>query len=505
MLLQSGRVGLEQMQQELTPKEASRTTSDYVPPVPIELPVPTLQAKATRLLRSSTALGGRLAPALAGQLVRRRRDDGATARAIRRAFEQLGATYVKFGQFVGSTPDIVGQEAAEEFRSCLDTGPAVPPNTVRSIVEAELGRPVSEAYASFDVRPLAAASIAVVHRATLHDGRPVAVKILRPGMDEVVATDLALMEAPVRFLASQGSDLAMNLLGYLIGLREQVAEELDLRNEARSMIYFREVLSQLDLSRLVVPRVVDDLSTRRVLTMDLLEGVPIDDLAGIREMGVSDPEELVRALFRAWMLTAVRFRAFHADIHAGNLILMPGGRLGIIDWGIIARLEPDTHEMLRNLIKAALGKEEAWDDITAYIIKIQGTTLRDGLGLTDEQIGRLVRTQMEPIITQPVGEVSMAALFGGTADAIAAATGQPPIKRSLIDRLRLLWTQRRANRLMLKEGILDSSFQRAGFLTGKQLVYLERYWKMYLPEAPLLNDPEFFTELLAGTSGSQPD
>ena len=197
------------------------------------------------------------------------------------------------------------------------------------------------------------------------------------------------------------------------------------------------------------------------------------------------------------MLSAIRFRAFHADIHAGNLILLPDGRLGIVDWGIIARLESDTHEMLRNLIRAALGQEEAWDDITAYVIKIQGSTLRDGLGLNDEQIGRLVRAMMEPIMTEPVGEVSMATLFAGTEDTIAQATGQRPVKRSLSDRLRLLRKQRRANRMALKDGLLDSSFQRAGFLAGKQLVYLERYWKMYLPETPLLNDPKFFKELLA--------
>jgi len=446
-----------------------------------------------------------MAPALGGQLLRRHRDDRATARAVRLAFEQLGATYVKFGQFVGATPDIVGPAVAEEFRSCLDGGPALPPAMVRSIVERELGRPLREAYASFDARPLAAASIAVVHCATLHDGRRVAVKVLRPGMDEVVATDLALLEAPVRFLASQGSDIMMNLLGYLIGLREQVAEELDLRNEARSMVYFRELFSELGLSRLVVPGVYEDLSSRRVLTMDLLEGVPIDDLAAIRELGVDDPAELVRTLFRAWVLTALRFRAFHADIHAGNLILLPDGRLGMVDWGIIGRLDPDSHEMLRNMIVAALGNEEGWDAITAYIIRVQGAILRDGLGLTDEQIRNLVRSQMEPIMTQPVGEISMAALFGGSEDAIVAATGQPVLKRSLVDQLRFLRTRRNINRAVLADGVPDSSFQRAGFLAGKQLVYLEHYWKMYLPEAPLLHDPEFFQELLASTDGSQSD
>jgi len=488
------------MQEQTAPIDgAAKPPKNYIPPAPIDLPAPNTRAKAKRLLRTSTAMARRLAPAVAEQLWRWERDDRATARAIREAFEELGATYVKFGQFVGSTPDIVGQDAADEFRSCLDTGPAVQPERVRAIVESELGRPLDEAFASFDSQPLAAASIAVVHRATLHDGTPVAVKVLRPGMDEVVATDLALLEAPVRFLAGQGSEMAMNVLGYLVGLREQVAEELDLRNEARSLVYFRDLFEELRLSRLVVPGVHEDLTTRHVLTMDLLEGVPIDDLARIRELGVDDPEELVRELFRAWMLTAVRFRAFHADIHAGNLILQPDGRLGIVDWGIIARLDPDTHEVLLNLIEAAMGKDEAWDAITAYMISMQGPALRDALGLTDEQIGKLVRAMMEPIMTEPVGEVSMAALFVTDDQALEEILGERLQRRTPLDRLRYLWTARKANRIMLQNGVLDTSFQRASFLAAKQLVYLEHYWKMYLPEAPLLNDPEFFAELLAGT------
>jgi predicted unusual protein kinase regulating ubiquinone biosynthesis (AarF/ABC1/UbiB family) len=421
----------------------------------------------------------------------------APARAVRRAFEELGATYVKFGQFVGSAPDIVGDQAAHEFRSCLDSGPAVPFAAIRSIVETELGRPLHEAFASFERTPMAAASIAVVHRATLHDGRLVVVKVLRPGMDEVVATDLAILEAPTRFLASQGSDIAMTLLGYLIGLREQIAEELDLRNEARSMVHFRRLFAELDLASLEVPRPFDDLSTRHVLTMEYLEGVPIDDLAGIRAMGVDDPENVVRDLFRAWVLTAVRFRAFHADIHAGNLILMPDGRLGIVDWGIIARLDDESHQLLFSLIEAALGREHAWDRITEYLMSIQGASLRDGLGLSDDQIRKLVRVQLEPILTQPVGEVSMSSLFAGSEEAILQATGEPPLQRSFADRLRLLRKARRANRLMLEEGTLEAGSQRASFLAAKQLVYLERYWRMYLPDTPLMSDRDFFEALLA--------
>ncbi|MEX1253295.1 MAG: AarF/UbiB family protein [Dehalococcoidia bacterium] len=471
--------------------------TEYRPPVAIGLPKPGWSAKANRFFGTFKAFAGHAAPAMARQLAQRARNDHATARAIRSAFEELGATYVKFGQFVGSAPDIVGDEAAREFRSCLDTGPAIPFRAVRSIVEEDLGQPLGEAFATFDETPLAAASIAVVHRATLHDGRAVAVKILRPGMDEVVATDLALLEAPVRFLASQGSDLAMTILGYLVGLREQIAEELDLRNEARSMVHFRRLFAELGLSRLEVPRPHEALSTRHVMTMDLLEGVAIDDLAGIKAMGVGSPEELVRDLFRAWILTAVRFRAFHADIHAGNLILMPDGRLGIVDWGIIARLDDETHQLLFSLIEAALGRDHAWDRIAEYIIGIQGASLRDGLGLSDDQIRRLVRVQLEPILTRPVGEVSMSSLFAGSEEAIVQATGEPPLKRSVVDRLRLLRKTRRANQLMLKQGTLDVGSQRAGFLAAKQLVYLERYWRMYLPDTPLMSDREFFERLLA--------
>ena len=113
----------------------------------------------------------------------------------------------------------------------------------------------------------------------------------------------------------------MDLLGFLVGLREQVAEELDLRNEARSMVAFRDVLAELKLDLLVVPRVYPELSSRRVLTMEYLDGVPLDAMEDIERMGL-DPRPYVRQLMQAWILTADRFRAFHADIHAGNLLMI---------------------------------------------------------------------------------------------------------------------------------------------------------------------------------------
>jgi len=468
---------------------------EYEPPLPVRLPSPGRGTSARRFLRSAVTVARYTGPEAVRFVAGRRNGYNPVARALRLASGDLGATYVKFGQFVGSAPDIVGQSIAAEFRSCLDTGPAIRFADVRRIIEEDLGRPLREIYASFDEQPIAAASIAAVHRARLHTGEDVAVKVLRPGVELTVATDLGVMTLPVRIAAEQGLDRAMDLLGFLVGLREQVAEELDLRNEARSMGAFRTVLSELRLDLLVVPLVHDEFSSRRVLTMEYLDGVPLDALDGIQAMG-HDPRPYVKQLMKAWILTADRFRAFHADIHAGNLLMLREGRLGMLDWGIVCRLDAGNHGLVHGILRAAIGEEDAWDTLGDHFMRVQGQSLVDGFGLTEEQARKLLRNLVEPIITQPVGEVSMSALFGTPDDAVFLATGHAPVKRSIADRIRMNRRVARTNRMKIRDGVPEDPTQRAAFLTAKQLVYLERYWKLYLPEEPLLGDHDFIRSVL---------
>jgi predicted unusual protein kinase regulating ubiquinone biosynthesis (AarF/ABC1/UbiB family) len=463
-----------------------------IAPEPIDLPRPGF-ARGLRRMARIAALGTRhMPPVVARKLVRR---EGNPARAGRLVFQGLGATYVKFGQFVASAPSLVGEKTAQEFRGCLDSGPAVPFDQVRRAVEAEIGRPITDAFTRFDREPMASASIAVVHRAQLRDGTDVAVKVLRPGIEQMVATDLAMLERTARFMAARGIDQAYNLVALVVGLKMQIAEELDLRNEARTMDTFRALFREFGLSLLVVPQVHRDLSGRRVLAMDLLDGTPLDDLPSAQRAGV-DPAPLVRELLRAWVLTALRANAFHADIHAGNLLLLRDGRLGMLDWGIIAQLDEDSRLMFRRLCEATTGDEGAWDDIGAMVIKNSGPSLQ-AMGLTDEQIHRFAREMFEPALTKPLSEVSMASLMMNGDDVVRMATGAAPSRKTWRDRRNLMREAAKAYRAAAAAGTFELPTMRMGFLSMKQLVYLERYGRMYIPEEALLGDPAFVRAALA--------
>ncbi|HEY1828093.1 MAG TPA: AarF/ABC1/UbiB kinase family protein, partial [Acidimicrobiales bacterium] len=374
-------------------------------------------------------------------------------RPLRKSFSDLGGTFMKFGQIVASSPGMFGDDVANEFRACLDTGLPVPFPEVRQRVEEDLGRSLKNVFDEFDPEPIGTASIAVVHKARLRaDGRTVAVKVLRPDVEHVVATDLDLMQPLLEILVRQtGDQLAGSTLQMLDGFRVQIGEEMDLRNECRSMLHFRRLQTEFGLVRMAVPEPYPEYSGRNVLTMEFFDGVPIDDLAKVADLGI-DPTPLVEDVMRAFFLTTVRWGAFHGDVHAGNMMLLRDGRIGVIDWGIVGRLDPGTHRFFIALLEAALGNEEAWTDVTRHIINTYGPAIGVAVGMTDDELTGFVRSIMEPALTRPFGEVSLAGIMQTIQLEVAKAQGIEAQTRSVRAILHRLRSQRKIRRMADEAG-----------------------------------------------------
>jgi hypothetical protein len=363
---------------------------------------------------------------------------------------------------------------------------------LRRAIEQDLGKPLDQLFAHIDREPLAAASLAVVHKATLLDGRQVAVKVLRPGIKRSLATDLATLRPLADFMGRQVAvGVAGTMPGLIRGLAVQLSEEVDLANEAQAIRWFRALLDGIGAELIRVPEPVEELCGSRTLVMDLVEGVPIDDEAGIAAMGV-DPRPALRECLRAWFAGLLCLGAFHGDIHAGNLLICPDGKMAVLDWGIVGRVDEETATFLRRLLEANLGDESAWPDVAAHIERQYGGGMAKAIGLDEAGWTMFVRGYLEPMFNRPIGEVDLRAmLVGGFGD-----SGPDRDRNSRRDQVAYWWEERRRMRLLMASDGFDGGFDRSTFLLGKQLVYFERYGKKYLPEVPLLDDPEAYRTLL---------
>ena len=290
------------------------------------------------------AVAGRVGLALGAWARHERGRGGPTSRAglsrrLRRAFERLGPTYVKLGQIVSSGEGIFPEELVNEFRLLRDKVPPERWVDIRRIIESELGRPLEAVFAHVDETPLAAASIAQVHAATLLTGEQVVVKVQRPSVERLVRRDLAAMAWLAPLLVGRIPVSALANPPALVELfAETIVEELDFRLEAENMLDIARVLAATDQRSLVVPRPHPTLVTRRVLVMERLDGFAFDDVAGMHAAGI-DTSAVVRAGLVAVLEGAVLFGVFHGDLHGGNLFVMADGRVALLDYGITGRLD----------------------------------------------------------------------------------------------------------------------------------------------------------------------
>jgi aarF domain-containing kinase len=271
-------------------------------------------------------------------------------RTLRKLFERLGSTYIKLGQFIASSPTLFPEEFVVEFQACLDQSPTVPFETIRSIVEEDLGRSVSDVFAEITETPLASASIAQVHAAKLATGDDVVIKVRKPGVETVLKADLGFLAASTRIIEAIVPDLdRFSFAGIVADLRTSMLEELNFENEARNIGVFSDFLDQSNLRGVAAcPVVYPSASGKRVLTMERFNGVAITDVDGIKRYG-KDPEKMLVSALNVWTASVVEAESFHADVHAGNILALADGRVGFIDFGIVGRIPPAIWDAVKDL------------------------------------------------------------------------------------------------------------------------------------------------------------
>ncbi len=294
-------------------------------------------------------VAGRLSYAIAPWWLRKRRGRYATPEAsradisarLRRAAEHLGPTYIKLGQIISSGEGLFPAELVKEFKLCRDQVPAEPFEAVRTVVEDDLGVPLDYVFSEFEQAPLAAASIAQVHAATLRSGEQVVVKVQRPSVARLVHKDLRVMAWLAPHLVGRIPIASLANPPALVELfAETIVEELDFRMEAANMIDVAVMLHELKQTGYVVPRPHTTLITKRVLVMQRVDGFNFDDVAGMKDAGV-DTEAVVRTAMVALIEGAMVYGVFHGDLHGGNLFVLPDGRTALLDFGIVGRLSGD--------------------------------------------------------------------------------------------------------------------------------------------------------------------
>lgn len=372
---------------------------------------------------------------------------------IPQAFADLGPTYVKFGQIIASSPGAFGEPLSREFRTLLDSVPPADTAEVHKLFAEELGDEPQNLFKHFEEQPFASASIAQVHFATLHSGEEVVVKIQRPGIRRRVAADLQILKrfAQVVEFAKLGRRLSAQ--DVVADFSDNLAEELDFRIEAQSMEAWVSGLHGSPLGRNIkVPEVHWDFTSERVLTMERVHGVRIDDAGAIRKQGF-DGTELVKALLFSTFEGGLRHGLFHGDLHAGNLLVDEQGRIVFLDFGIMGRIDPRTRWLLRELIHALLVKKD--HAAAGKIVVLLGAV---GTMKPEQQAAKDLEAFAQPLTMKTLGDMSYAEI-GKQLSTLADA--------------------------------YDVKLPRELVLIGKQFLYVERYMKLLAPKWQMMSDPQF--------------
>ncbi|AUM19316.1 AarF/ABC1/UbiB kinase family protein [Rhodococcus ruber] len=367
---------------------------------------------------------------------------------LRLALEQLGPTFVKLGQVLSTRPDLLPEPYRRELAVLQDAAPPVPGPLITSLVTHDLGAAPSEVFASFDLQPLASASLGQAHAATLADGTEVVVKVRRPNVVEQIEQDLEILHnlaarAQRRWEAAADYDL--------VGIAEEFARtlraELDYLHEGRNAERFAANFASSATIR--IPRIYWDTTTSRVLTIERIRGIKIDDVQALDAAGI---DRSTLAHHAAWVAAKMVFEDgfFHADPHPGNFFIEPGGRIGLIDFGMVGEVDAQLREKLGALLIALAGQQPR--RVAAAL-----TGLSSGRGRVDVPA---LATDLAPLLDRyagrELGQISLGALIQDVLTVVRRHHVQIPSDLALLSKM-----------LIMVEGLgveLDPQFQLAELL-----------------------------------------
>ncbi|KAL3940092.1 MAG: hypothetical protein SGBAC_005302 [Bacillariaceae sp.] len=391
-------------------------------------------------------------------------------KVLRTLFEKLGATYIKLGQFIASSPTVFPKEYVLEFQKCLDKTDPVEWSIIKRVIEKELG-PIPNSFDYVDSTPLASASIAQVHAAKLKTGEEVVIKVQKPGIDASLKADLGFVYVAARVLEFLQPDWERTSLAGIAGdIRSSMLEELDFEKEARNTEEFRRFLAENKLlNKATAPMVYRDFTTKKVFTMERLNGVSMLDEETLSKV-TNDPsmgQEAIVTALNIWTDSVMKMPWFHADVHAGNLLLLEDGRVGFIDFGIVGRVSDKTFQAVNELSTSlALGDYKGMAEALC------------NMGATDEEVdtekfGKDIETVMRRIASVQT-DVTVAQMADGSL-AGAIDFDESDITNILLELVDV--TEDNGLKLPREFGLLV-----------KQSLYFDRYLKILAPDLDVMVD-----------------
>jgi ubiquinone biosynthesis protein len=317
---------------------------------------------------------------------------------IRRTLEDLGPIFVKFGQTLSTRRDLLPDDIAEELIKLQDRVPAFPGSDAKAIVEQALGQPVSLVFAEFEETPLASASVAQVHAARLHDGQDVVVKVLRPGIEKQIRSDIALLYELARLAQRFWSDAKrLRPIEVVAEFEKTILDELDLVREAANAAEMRRRFEDSEI--LYIPKVYWPYTRRQVLVMERISGIPVGDVETLKREGV-DFKLLAERGVEIFFTQVLRDSFFHADMHPGNIFVTPPAQYIAVDFGIVGSISrEDKRYVAENLLAffnrdyrrvAEMHIESGWIPKTTRV----------------EEFESAVRAVSEPIFEKPLKDIS---------------------------------------------------------------------------------------------------